>query len=130
MQSTPEPRADRALIVITDLSSAEAVKATLKANGIEGVIETDERKALDLCRVDPPDLAIVGDPLECMSVYHFVTELLKISWTVSTILVTEDDAEAVHEKAEGLGIVGHISHAKDREKLEQLLSDFKKLKIS
>ena len=130
MQSTPEPRADRALIVMTDLSSAEAVKATLRTNGIEGVIETDERKALDHCRTDPPDLAIVGDPLESMSVYHFVTELLKISWTVSSILVTEDDSEVVHEKAEGLGIIGHISHANDRAQLELLLTDFKRLKIS
>jgi hypothetical protein len=63
-------------------------------------------------------------------VYQFVTELLKVSWTVSTILITEDDPETVHEKAEGLGILGSISHPDDREKLEELLKEFKRLRMS
>lgn len=129
MQSTPEKKADRALIVVNDLVAADAISVACTAKGIDGIIETNEQRALDLCRKNPPDLAIVGDPLESMSAYQFVTELLRISWTVSTILLTGEDAETVHEKAEGLGIVGHISHPADRKKLGQLLDDFKRLKI-
>jgi DNA-binding response OmpR family regulator len=129
MQSTPGQKADRALIVVHDLSAAQAISAACTAKGIDGMIETDEQRALDRCRNDPPDLAIVGDPLESMSAYDFVTELLRISWTVSTILMTAEDAETVHEKAEGLGIVGHISHPGDRDKLLKLLDYFKRLKI-
>lgn len=130
MQNRSGQKTDRALIVVHDLSAAEAISAACTSKGIEGTIESDEQRALDLCRNDPPDLAIVGDPLPSMSAYRFVTELLKISWTISTILVTADDPETVHEKAEGLGVVGHISSPADREKLGQLLDDFKRLKIS
>lgn len=129
MHSTPEPKTDRALIVVHDRSAAEAISAACTAKGIDAMIETDERRALDLCRTDPPDVAIVGDPLESMSAYQFLTELLKISWTISAILLTGEDAETVHEKAEGLGILGHISHPGERENLGQLLDDFERLKI-
>ena len=129
MQNTSGQKTDRALIVVHDLAAADAISATCTAKGIEGMIEDDEQRALDRCRNDPPDLAIVADSLPSMSAYQFVTELLKISWTISTILVTRDDPATVHEKAEGLGIVGHISHPVDREKLGQLLDDFKRLRI-
>jgi len=64
--------------------------------------------SLDECRLNKPDLAVVEEDLQTVSGIHFILDLLKVSWTTSTIFVSERDDEAIHEATEGLGILGHI----------------------
>jgi len=88
---------------------------------MEAHVRTDAAGALAICRDRPPALAIVDADLASMPAIEFLRALVKISWTSPGILITSDDEEAVHEKTEGLGILGHISDYHDRDGLKKLL---------
>ena len=88
---------------------------------------SDPIQSLDKCRQNKPDLAVVEEDLQTMSGIHFILDLLKVSWTTATILVSKRDDKAIHEATEGLGILGHIKDYEDLESLERLLKKFKKI---
>lgn len=121
MQETGGPRRLLALVLVADSAAAVEIVAVCKAHGMETKVRTDAAGALEICRDRPPDLAIVDADLESMPGIEFLRDLLKISWTTAGILITSDDEETVHEKTEGLGILGHISDYRDRDGLEKLL---------
>jgi hypothetical protein len=50
--------------------------------------------------------------------------LLKVSWTTSTILIADEEEEAIHDQTEGLGILGSIRTVNDMETLDRLLDRF------
>ena len=77
--------------------------------------------------VNKPDLAVVDENLATMSGIHFILDLLKVSWTTATILVSDRDDEAIHEATEGLGILGHIKDYEDLEGFESLLKKFEEI---
>lgn len=62
-----------------------------------------------------------------MSGIHVILDLLKISWTTATILVSDRDDEAIHDATEGLGILGHINGYEDLATLEDLLKTFEEV---
>jgi len=97
-------------------------------NEIEAYTRNDPRLALEACRDDPPDLAVVQWDLGAMSGVEFITELLKISWTTATVLITDKDEETVHDKAEGLGILGRVTDFRDIVGLGRLLDTYRSLK--
>ena len=74
-----------------------------------------------------PDLVVVDENLAIMSGIRFIPDLLKISWTTATILVSERDDEAIHEATEGIGILGHVKGYEDMESLEDLLKKFEEI---
>jgi DNA-binding NarL/FixJ family response regulator len=85
---------------------------------------SDPTLSLDKSRLNKPDLAVVEEDLQTMSGIHFISELLKISWTTATILVSDRDDEAIHEATVGLGILGHIKGYEDLKSVEDLLKQF------
>ena len=97
---------------------------TLAQKGIFASVRTDPVAALEECRSNPPQLAIVANELRGMTGALFLAELLKISWTTSAILIADEDEEVVHERTEGLGILGSIRKAEDTANLEKLLETF------
>jgi DNA-binding NarL/FixJ family response regulator len=117
-QSSP----GRALIVTTTGTDAQPAEAILREHGLEPVTEFNPERALELCRESTPALVIVDETAAGTSAGGFIKDLLGISWTVSTIVVSDKDAETVHEMTEGLGIVGSISDYNDREGLQKLLA--------
>lgn len=84
---------------------------------------------LDECRRNTPHLAVVEENLANMSGIHFILDLLKVSWTTATILVSDRDDEAIHEATEGLGILGHINGCEDLVTLEDLLKTFEEVML-
>ena len=54
-------------------------------------------------------------------------DLLKVSWTTATILVSERDENVIHEATEGLGILGYIKNYEDSEGFESLLKKFEQI---
>ncbi len=114
----------RALVVINEPDRVEAIKESLSKREIDMNVLTDPEEALSLCREAPPDLAIVQDPLRSMSGTVFLNHLVRISWATGTILITDADEEHVHDRAEGLGILGHIRTPTDTDALEKLLDKF------
>ncbi|MBI5252060.1 MAG: hypothetical protein HY912_21405 [Desulfomonile tiedjei] len=112
----------RALVAVNERVSK--LTETLSKRGISATVVTDAEEALDECLMNPPHLAIVGSSLGKMTGIHFLAELLKISWKTSTILVSDEEEEALHQKTEGLGILGAIREVNDVEGLERLLDKF------
>ncbi len=121
MPDASDNQRPRAMLVVQNPSDATMMETCCADNGIETYTQSDPRSALEACRCEPPDLAVVQWDLRAMSGVEFITELLKISWTTATILVTDQDEETVHEKAEGLGILGRIIDFRDMVGLRKLL---------
>jgi hypothetical protein len=65
---------------------------------------------------------VVDEEPAGMSAVDFLKSLLGISWTISSIMVSEKDGETVHEMTEGLGILGSIKNYDDGEGLEKLIA--------
>lgn len=112
-----------ALIVSNDLRLHADLQKMLGERGISTSFKTPE-KALEECRQKPPSLAIIESGSSSSSAARIAAELLEISWTISTILVSDEDEEVLHEKTEGLGILGSIKSFDDSEALNNLLEAF------
>ncbi len=124
MKAALDEQRPQAVIIVKDPAAAGSVTALCEEMGIEVTVFEDPRAALDYCTDRPPDLAIVGDEEAPLTTREIIGGLLKISWTTHTILISEDDEETVHEKTEGLGILGHISGPGDTVTLKELLTRF------
>jgi DNA-binding response OmpR family regulator len=114
----------RAAIVVNDASLAGPIIESLSRKGFARIVQSDPHAVLETCCVNPPDLVIVEDRLRDMTGIHFLAELLKVSWTSSTILITDEEEESVHDQTEGLGILGSIRTVDDVESLDRLLDRF------
>jgi DNA-binding response OmpR family regulator len=111
----------RAVVVVNDTAQARPILESLSRKGFSGIVESDPQKALEACKIRPPDLVIVEDRLTGTTGSRFLSELVKVSWSTSTILVTDEEEEIVHQRTEGLGILGHMRNCGDTARLERLL---------
>lgn len=98
--------------------------------GIELTVVDSPADCLQKCRTCIPDLLIVEDDPGTDVGIKIVRDILKISWTVSSILISPLEDNEIHDRAEGLGILGSISALDDFEKLSHLLDTFEKLRIN
>jgi len=114
----------KALVVINEPARLEVIRQVLSDRGIDVTVLTDPEEALGICREGPPDLAVVQDPLRSMSGTVFLNHLVRISWATGTILIADADEDHVHDRTEGLGILGHMRSPTDRDALERLLDKF------
>lgn len=112
----------RAIIAVDERVSK--LTETLSGRGISATVVTNADEALDECFMNPPHLAIVGNSLSGMTGIRFLAELLKISWETATILISDEEEEALHQQTEGLGILGAIRTVDDTESLEPLMDKF------
>jgi len=110
-------------ILVLDEDAAELME-TLSKRSISAVVIPDTDRALEACRKKPPHLAIVGVSPGSMTGTQFAAELLKISWATATIMVSDEDEQILHDKTEGLGILGSIKSGRDTLALEALLDRF------
>jgi DNA-binding NarL/FixJ family response regulator len=114
----------KALVLVKEPAAAAPLIQRLIKSGFIVDISSDPTLSLDECRRNKPDLAVVEEDLQTMSGIHFIFDLLKVSWTTATIIVSKRVDEAIHEATEGLGILGHIKDYEDLESLERLLKKF------
>jgi DNA-binding NarL/FixJ family response regulator len=114
----------RALVLVKEPGSAASLIQRLTEAGFIVHSSCDPILSLDEARLNKPDLVVVDENLPTMSGIHFLLDLLKVSWTTATILVSDRDDEAIHEATEGLGILGHIKGYEDLKSLEDLLNQF------
>ncbi len=97
---------------------------SLEKRGLATTLRSDLNEALDECRRNPPDLAIVEKTAGAMTGVHFLAELLKVSWTTSAILIADEEENVLHQETEGLGILGTIKSVDDVEGMERLIDRF------
>jgi DNA-binding response OmpR family regulator len=119
----------RALAVVKDPTGAAPLKEALGAEGMTVTVLDNVREALDYCRTSPPDLVVVDDEIGPDSGVKLIADLLAISWTTATIIITSAPEEEVHDRAEGLGILGSVTDYADKEGLQRLLTTFWKLRV-
>lgn len=117
----------KVVVVVTDSDAAATMGNYLVGKGYAVEIQSDPDKALARCKANAPDLVVVDDHLPGMEGLQLVAELLRFSWTTSAILVSQLDEESVHERAEGLGILGHVTNHSDLGGLDTLLRKFERL---
>lgn len=113
-----------AMLVVRDSADVEGIRSVCLDSGIQLQVLDDPQDALGICRVNPPNLAIVQDELKSMSGLEFISALVRMSWTTSVIIVMDADPETVHDRTEGLGILGHMEHLNDMERLKGHLETF------
>jgi DNA-binding response OmpR family regulator len=113
-----------AVIVASNAQAARPASSVCRLHGITDRVFSDGPTAVQESKDAPPALLIVEDDLKPLSGPEIITEFLKLSWQVSSILVSPDDGETVHEKTEGMGILGHVAGWDDRNGLEQLVRTF------
>lgn len=116
-----------AILIVNDPANTQAARSLCQDRNFEIVTETDPDKALELCRNKPPDLVIVEDPVAGKSAKEVISQALKISWTIASIVISEEDEETIHDKMEGLGILGHMTSYDDTETLSELLEKHRNL---
>jgi CheY-like chemotaxis protein len=103
--------------------STEALSAFLKGLGYEPSLHGDPASALDFISNNKTDLIIVQDAdFQGMSGPEFINEVMKISWTTNSVFVSKDNPESVHERTEGLGILGSVSGFDDLDAMKDLLN--------
>lgn len=111
----------RAIIVVGGGDRVSLLIETMSKRGISAIVNANPDEALEECRTNPPHLAIVGSDLGSMTGVRFLAELLKVSWETYTILISDEEEETIHERTEGLGILGAIKTTEDVEALNLLL---------
>ena len=124
MADESEAQRIHAIILVNDPGQAAGIADTLNRRGISTTVRTDPEETLLACRSQTPQLVLVEDNLPGMSGMHFLADLLKISWTTSTILICDEDEDVVHEKTEGLGILGSLRSVHDIDGMNRLLEAF------
>jgi DNA-binding NarL/FixJ family response regulator len=113
-----------AILLLNDLDNSSAIKRIIEESGISVTVASDPEYAIQQCRLSPPKLVVVDSLVKNASGIKFLSDLLRISWTTSSILIADQDEEAVHNITEGLGILGYIRSYHDSEKLKNLLDVF------
>lgn len=117
----------KALVLLKEPGSAASLIQVLIEAGFTVDASSDPIQSLEECRRNKPDLAVIDEDLQTMSGIHFIFDLLKVSWTTATIIVSKRVDEAIHEATEGLGILGHIKDYEDLESLERLVKKFEEI---
>ncbi|MGC8658608.1 MAG: hypothetical protein ACP5U1_05990 [Desulfomonilaceae bacterium] len=125
-----EKKSVRACIALNSRSKPSEIIEFLGSFEIAAEIFESHEEALVKQKEDPFDLLIVHDDPSTGQGLKLIEEFLKTNWMTSAILVCDQDESAVHDRAEGLGILGHIRNIKDLEGLNELLTKFKQISPS
>jgi DNA-binding response OmpR family regulator len=124
MQTDPSQPNLKAVIVLNDASRGAPFRDALRLRGFSADITTDAQAILAGRSGDFPHLVIVEKDLASMTGARFLAELLKVSWTTASVLMSDEDEEVVHEQTEGLGILGSVKSPDDTEGLRKILDVF------
>ncbi|MGC9028713.1 MAG: hypothetical protein ACP5LD_03510 [Desulfomonilaceae bacterium] len=117
----------RAILFLNESHSMEPLVEALGGDGFEVFAAGDLEAGVSEHRREPFQLAIVEDGYRSFSAPTIVQELLKISWTTHSIIVTDKDEDELHEQAEGLGILGGLKDPHDMKRLNELLMTLRKI---
>lgn len=117
-----------AYILCRSPEDTAATRSALVAKGGEVTLFNNTEEFLRQCAASAPDLAVVEDDLPAGRGRKVLADLLAVSWTTSTILVIDEPEEVVHEKTEGLGILGSVTDFGAVESLGRLLKSFSEIR--
>jgi hypothetical protein len=122
-----ENKSARACIVTDGTYDPSGIISLLRSFQIVSEVFDSSDQALLIQKQEPFDILIVhDDPLTGQGL-KLVEEFLKINWMTSTIVICDEEETVIHDRAEGLGILGHVRKSDDLNALGQLLTKFKQI---
>lgn len=116
-----------AVIVEKDTVVAEAIQKILEGRDYTVTRLSRKADAHPFLKGKRFLLAVAGDAEDSDSPFHIMKEIVMASPMTSMILITDLPKEAVNEKAEGYGILGHASRAIRSEDMIPLLESFERI---
>ncbi len=117
----------RACIVEDGISDISSILNLLASSQIVVEVFPASDQALLGQKQEPFDLLIIHDDPSTGAGLKLAGEFLKINWMTSTIVICDQDESIIHDRAEGLGILGHVRKAEDLKSFAQLITKFKQL---
>ncbi len=120
----------KALVVEKNQTVVESIDLVLKEKAYIGTISSDENEALGLLRKTLYPLAIVGDAKGTSSTFEIMKKIVMTSPMTSIILISDLPTKEVDERAEGYGILGHVSRSIPLKDLTLLIEHFEKISQS
>lgn len=118
------------LVIEKDQTVVESIELVLKEKSYIVASSSNEDEALNLLRETPCPLAIVGDAKGTSSTFEIMRKIVMTSPMTSIILISDLPKEEVDEKAEGYGILGHVSRPIPSKDLVLLIEQFEKISQS
>ncbi len=117
-----------AMIFSSDDEGINKVVPFLKNRDIDSTVVKSHGQFIDQMKLVSPDILIVEDDTTTNIGIRAIREALGISWTISSILISSLDKDEVHERTEGLGILGSLRSLNDIDQLGSLIDVFEKLR--
>jgi DNA-binding NarL/FixJ family response regulator len=118
------------LVIEKNQTVVESIELVLKEKSYIVASSSNEDEALGLLRETPCPLAIVGDTKGTSSTFEIMRKIVMTSPMTSIILISDLPKEEVDEKAEGYGILGHVSRSIPSKDLVLLIEQFEKISQS
>jgi nitrogen fixation NifU-like protein len=127
LEKNEENKSARACIVMDGTLNLSLILNLLGSFHIVPEVFSTPAGALRGQKQEHFDILIVHDDPSTGEGLKLVGEFLKINWMTSAIVICDQDESIIHDRAEGLGILGHIRTPDDLENLAQLLIKFKQI---
>ncbi|MFH0959317.1 MAG: iron-sulfur cluster assembly scaffold protein [Pseudomonadota bacterium] len=127
LEKDEENKLPRACILLNGTLNLSLILNMLGSFQIVPEVFSKADEALRSQQKDSFQLLIVQDDPSTGEGLKLIGEFLKINWMTSAIVVCDQDEAIIHDRAEGLGILGHIRTPDDLENLAKLITKFKQL---
>ncbi|MBI4773665.1 MAG: response regulator [Deltaproteobacteria bacterium] len=124
MKKTPEIRV---LVVEPNRDIADWMMPVLEDRGYGVDFCTQADEAVQRIRNNRYDLVLVHDEVEIWPGRDLVKEVVRVSPFTCCGVITDMDANEIHDRMESLGIVGHVGTKPDPETLNTLLDGFESI---
>lgn len=113
-----------ALIVEKDRKLIDSIEKILKRRSYAVTTSFEKEEALRHLKERTYPLAVVGDAEGSGSPFEAMRDIVMASPMTSMILISDLPAEEVNDKAEGYGILGHVSREVLSKDLLKLVKTF------
>lgn len=117
----------KACVFVEDGAYISPLLKILESFEITAEVFSKPDSALSRHNQEAFDLLIAQDHLDTRAGLKLINDFLATNWMTSSILICDLDEDTVHERAEGLGILGHVRHLDEAPSLKTLLNKFKEL---
>ena len=117
-----------AVVAEKDPGVAGAAAQLLTARSCTVAAVETRKGLLDLLKISSVQLALMGEVEGSESPFETLRETVMASPMTSVILITDATDEEVGRRAEGYGILGHVTRAISQRELQGLLDHFEEIR--
>ena len=113
-----------ALILEKDRKLIDSIEKILKRRSYAVTTSFEKEETLHLLKERMYPLAVVGDAEGSASPFEAMRDIVMASPMTSMVLISDLSEKEVNEKAEGYGILGHVSREVPSKDLLKLVKSF------